>query len=84
MLAEFPKYASLSNDQLRAKTQEFKTRIADFSKKEREEIAALNKRIETELEIDVEEKEKLYEEIDGLESFRRTQRAVREPPDPYK
>src|SRR6266481_4854873 len=68
ILLEFPKLGGLTNDQLRAKTGEFKKRIADNSATERNEVESINKRIETELNIDIEEKEKLYERIDELEA----------------
>ena len=66
-IAEFPKLANLSNDQLRAKTAEFKKRITDFSSKEIEQIAEIKNRIDSDLTMDVESKEMLYEEIDSLE-----------------
>lgn len=65
-LAEYAKLGSLTNDQLRGKTLEFKKRIADRSSKETSEIADLQKKIDTEIDMDVESKEKLYEEIDEL------------------
>src|SRR5437016_13326923 len=67
ILVEFPKLANLSNDQLRAKTAEFKKRIADHSSKEQSRINEIRQKIDAELEMDVESKEKLYEEIDELE-----------------
>lgn len=67
VLVEFPKLATLSNDQLRTKTAEFKKRIADHSAKEQNQVSEIRKKIENEPELDVEAKEKLYEEIDGLE-----------------
>lgn len=65
--AEYPKLSSLSNDQLRDKTLEFKKRIKDYSAAEQEETESIRKRIDTELTMEVEEKEKLYERIDELE-----------------
>ncbi|MFL5763519.1 MAG: preprotein translocase subunit SecA [Bacteroidia bacterium] len=67
VLAEYAKLSSLSNDQLREKTNDFKMRIAARSAKEHEEIAAIRTRIDAQPEMDVESKEKLYEEIDELE-----------------
>jgi preprotein translocase subunit SecA len=66
-IAEFPKLANLSNDQLRAKTSEFKKRITDFSSKEIKQIAEIKNRIDSDLAMDVESKEMLFEEIDDLE-----------------
>ncbi|MGQ0827774.1 MAG: preprotein translocase subunit SecA [Bacteroidota bacterium] len=67
ILAEYAKLSGLSNDQLRAKTTEFKKRIADHSSKEQSRINELRTKVDTELELDVESKEKMYEEIDELE-----------------
>lgn len=67
VLAEYPKYASLTNDQLRAKTAEFKKRIADKSAVETKRIAEIRSRLDAEMEMEVEEKERLYEEVDALE-----------------
>ncbi|MCE3278704.1 MAG: secA [Bacteroidetes bacterium] len=67
ILAEFPKYASLSNDQLRGKTTELKKRIADFVSKEQAEIDSIRTKIDTDLTVEVDEKEKLYGQIDELE-----------------
>jgi preprotein translocase subunit SecA len=66
-IAEFPKLAGLSNDQLRAKTIEFKKRITDNSSKEIAQIEEIKKKIDSDLTMDVESKEMLYEEIDALE-----------------
>ena len=66
-LLEYPKLAALSNDELRGKTTEFKKRIADRSSKENGQITDIRKKIENDPEMDVETKEKLYEEIDELE-----------------
>ncbi len=67
ILEEFPKLAKLSNDQLRDKTTEFKKRIVDFSSKEKKQIDEIKSKIDGDLSMDVEVKEKLYEEIDELE-----------------
>ena len=66
-IAAFPKLANLSNDQLRAKTAEFKKRITDFSSKEINQIAEIKNKIDSDASMDVESKEMLYEEIDELE-----------------
>ena len=67
ILAEFPKLAKISNDDLRGKTLEFKKRIAEFSSVERNKVNELRNNIETDLALGIEAKEALYEEIDGLE-----------------
>ncbi|MCW3083665.1 MAG: preprotein translocase, SecA subunit [Bacteroidetes bacterium] len=67
VLEEYPKLAGLSNDQLRAKTAEFKKRIIDFVAAEQNEIDEIRKQIDTDLSLEVEEKEKMYERVDELE-----------------
>jgi preprotein translocase subunit SecA len=62
----FAKYASLSNDQLRAKTIEFRQRIEQALKAENDEIAQLKAKAEAD-GTSVEEKEGLYERIDTIE-----------------
>ncbi len=67
ILVEYAKLSGISNDELRAKTIEFKKRIIDYSAKERTEIDEIKGRIDADLAMDVEVKEKLYEEVDALE-----------------
>ena len=67
ILVEFPKLATISNDQLRAKTIDFKKRIVDFSAAEQKQIDEIKSNIDSDLSMDIEAKEKLYEEIDELE-----------------
>ncbi len=62
---EFNKLQSLSNDELRAKTVEFKKRIADNIADQTSRIEEIKGKIETEENIEM--KEALYVEIDGLE-----------------
>lgn len=64
---EFPKLASLSNDQLRAKSDDFRKRIQDFLKTENDEIAAIREKIDNTPDLDAHEKENFYERIDKLE-----------------
>src|SRR4051812_23734070 len=61
----FEKLQPLSNDQLRAKTAEFKKRIADHIEAEKKEIADLKAQAEKEENMD--EKEKLYSSADAHE-----------------
>jgi len=70
----------LDNDELRAKTQEFKQRIADHISPEENKIKELKQRIETQLDIDVHEKESIYQEIDKLEkhSYEKSQESLDE------
>ncbi len=65
-LAAYEKIKNLSNDELRAKTQEFKDRIAAYLKEERAEVERLKLEAENE-ELSVEEKEDRYNAIDKLE-----------------
>ena len=58
---------NLDNDQLRAKTLEFRLRIRENIKAEQDQIEQLRKEIENNFAMDVEEKERLYNQIDGLE-----------------
>ncbi len=67
VLAEYPKLANLSNDALRSKTLEFKKRIIDNSATENSKIEEIKKRIDSEIGLNIEQKEALYEEIDALE-----------------
>jgi len=57
-------YASLSNDELRAKTTEFKARIADYLQEVTSEIDT--KKEAAEAEADVHQKDSFFKEIDEL------------------
>ena len=59
-----PKIATLSNDELRAKTDEFKSKIQSACAQHEEKIKQLREDINTISDID--QKEELYEEIDQL------------------
>ncbi len=63
---EFAKLSNVSNDELRAKTQEFKKRISDHLKDLTEEIIVLEKEAEENTEIEIQRKEEIYKEIDQL------------------
>ena len=65
--AEFAKLQSLDNDGLRAMTLAFRQKIADAVQAERDEIDTIKARIETDFDIDIEEKEELYKRIDFLD-----------------
>ncbi len=56
----------LTNDQLRDKTPEFKKKIADFVAEENQQIDQLRSKAES-YEIDMDEKEKIFNQIDELE-----------------
>lgn len=56
----------LSNDELREKTLEFRRRIRDFLSGKEKEIEEMKARINSE-DVDIDEKEKLYADLDRLE-----------------
>jgi len=58
---------TLSNDELRAKTSEFKQIIAKKTKANDDEVANLKEKIETNTSLSIGEKEKIYDQIDDLE-----------------
>jgi preprotein translocase subunit SecA len=69
----------LSNDELRAKTAEFKSKIAETVKEEVTGIADLKKRAES-YEMDMDEKEKIFNNIDELEKvqYEKTEKVLLE------
>ncbi len=66
---------NLSNDGLRAKTQEFKEKIASYILEDENKIAALKQSVENDHDLAMHEKEKIYNQIDKLstEIYDRTQ-----------
>jgi len=56
----------LDGDALRAKTIEFKAKIAEATQVDEDKITDIQKKIVEQTDIDIHEKEQLYEEIDGL------------------
>jgi len=62
----YPSVMKLDNDQLRAKTAEFRSRIAEQVKDEINTIAELQKKAES-YNLDMDEKEKIFNQIDELE-----------------
>ena len=62
--AIYPSIAQLTNDELRARTESIKQRLRDVVQNERDQIAALRAKIE---ETEINEREKIYTEIDKLE-----------------
>ncbi len=67
ILEVFPKLANISNDELRAKTLEFKSRIKEYSLEEQNQIKEIRDKMDADLALSIEAKEALYEEIDALE-----------------
>ena len=63
---EFSKLSSLSNNELREKTTEFKNQIYDFISEEKSKIETLKVK-SNHTKTKTEEKEELYKEIDSLE-----------------
>ena len=66
-LEAYDQVTKLSNDELRAKTLEFKATIKDAITAEQQQLDALQARIESELEMSIEEKQKVYTQIEDLE-----------------
>ena len=55
-----------TGDQLRAKTTEFKQKIYEATKEEEDKVAEIKQTIADQPDIDIHEKENLYQEIDSL------------------
>ncbi len=66
-LEVYEKIKLLSNDQLREKTQEFRSRILKAVETEEARIREIKDYLETQYDIDIEEKENLYKEVEQLE-----------------
>ena len=77
-LKVYPEIQKLSNDELRAKTIEFKNRIRKEVEAEETELATLRQRIEEEYDMPVDEKVEIYKRIDKLEkeSYDKTQKVL--------
>ena len=77
-LKVYPEIQKLSNDELRAKTLEFKERIHKEVEAEENELATLRQRIEEEYDMPVDEKVEIYKRIDRLEkdSYDKTQKVL--------
>ncbi|NLJ82368.1 MAG: preprotein translocase subunit SecA, partial [Bacteroidales bacterium] len=63
----YPLIEQLSNDALREKTNEFKQRIREEVKEESDRIQEIKTNLDTDFDMDIGEKEKLYSEIESLE-----------------
>lgn len=66
-LAAYEKIKLLSNDELREKTAYFRQQIAEFIADDEARIKEIRESIDTNPDMDVDEKERLYNEIDKLE-----------------
>lgn len=71
---------NFTNDELRAKTAEFKLKIANFIQSEEEEIAAIRKRLDDEYDMPIDEKEELYRSLEQLKkiSYNNSQEVLNE------
>src|SRR5213592_2901634 len=66
----FQQYQSLSNDELRAKTSEFKRRIKDHLKDIDAEIESKKRSAETLADTDIQGRDTIYREVDDLKKDR--------------
>ena len=66
---------TLTNDELREKTALFKKQIADYVADEEKEIARLNHELDDNFTMEIQEKEKIYNQLDKLkaQSYEKTQ-----------
>ena len=79
-LEAYDKVQHLSNDELRAKTIEFKNIIQKTIQTEQEEKQSIKQRLETDFDISIEEKQKMYETIESLDKkiYDKTQKVLNE------
>jgi preprotein translocase subunit SecA len=72
--------SKLSNDELRAKTIEFRASISDYIREEEEEIEKLKDQAENDDTISIDEKEAIYTQIDQTikKSYEKTQEILNE------
>jgi len=75
---EYEKIKLLDNDGLRDMTLDFKKRIAESIKEEEAQIQAIRNRLDTEYDMDIDEKEALYKELDAIEkqAYEKTQASL--------
>jgi preprotein translocase subunit SecA len=76
----YEKITLLSNDELREKTASFRQRITEYISVEENQISEIKDRINNETDIDIHEKEKLYDTIDQLktQSYEKSQEILGE------
>jgi preprotein translocase subunit SecA len=77
-LKAYEKITLLSNDELRGKTQEFKDKIASEIAEEEKIVSDIQQRLDTELDMPVPEKQRLYTELEELEKkvYDKTQKVL--------
>ena len=66
-IAVYETIKGLSNDQLRSKTVEFRAKIAQAIQTEESRINEIKAYLDTHYDIEIEEKENLYKEMESLE-----------------
>ncbi|TNE78387.1 MAG: preprotein translocase subunit SecA [Bacteroidetes bacterium] len=66
----FESYKNLSNDELRAKTAEFRQRIADYLSDIIEEMSELKNKVDSEPDMAPDEKQDIYDSLDRLKKER--------------
>jgi len=64
--AEYAKLQSLTHDQLRNKTREFQQKVEEYLKEINAEIAELKNKAENTADLDADEKEQIYNQVDKL------------------
>ncbi|MFA7081610.1 MAG: preprotein translocase subunit SecA, partial [Bacteroidales bacterium] len=79
-LKAYPQITTLSNDELRDKTQEFKNKISSAISQEEDTVKQIRERLDTEFDMPVSEKQNLYSELDELETkiYDKTQEVLNE------
>ncbi|MCB0509603.1 MAG: preprotein translocase subunit SecA, partial [Bacteroidetes bacterium] len=63
---EYQSVEKISNDELRSKTQVFRKEIAEYTSGVDSQIEALNKELQDNLDMDIDEKEQIYDKLDAL------------------
>ena len=79
-LTAYENIKDLTTDELRSKTKQFRSQIASAIEKEESRIAEIKVYLDTHYDIDIEEKENLYKEMETLEkkSYQITQEVLDE------
>ena len=79
-LTVYENIKDLTTDELRSKTKQFRSKIASAIEKEESRIAEIKEYLDTHYDIDIEEKENLYKEMETLEkkSYQITQEVLDE------
>jgi preprotein translocase subunit SecA len=67
ILTEYDKLSDITNDQLRAKSQEFRDEISQFVKPEKERVKALKEEAAGD-DVDINKREEIFDEIDKTEA----------------